>query len=197
MECEYLWINMTRKLLTILGKIRLSKISRSESDNWQLKISKKVLKIDIFLKNHLHLCNGKELVPSISERLVYRNSCPKLNFKRSFLAQLQSYLQYGNCWLRSKVRGPTYQHRQQIFWTLIYLKYQQYIACFSRNKLWNFMNAKNLQKFIRCDLIPLEDLLGKSSVRFVVLQLVLSSSFLLLACPKRHSFLHYQLVGLK
>lgn len=27
----------------------------------------------------------------------YRNSCPKLNFKRSFLAQLQSYLQYGNC----------------------------------------------------------------------------------------------------
>ena len=34
-------------------------------------------------------------------------------------------------------------------------------------------------------------------MRFFVPQLVLSSSFLLLACPKRHSFLHYQLVGLK
>ena len=92
-----------------------------------------MLKIDICLKNHLHLCSGKELVPSISERLIFVLSVQSLNFIW-YSAQLQSYLQYGKCWLRSKVRGPAYQHWQQIFWTLIHFKYTQSIVSFSCKK---------------------------------------------------------------
>ena len=100
-----------------------------------------MLKIDIFLKNHLHLCSGKELVPSISERLIFVLSVQSLNFIW-YSAQLQSYLQYGKCWLRSKVRGPAYQHWQQIFWTLIHFKYTQSTVCFSCKKIWIFIMLK-------------------------------------------------------